>query len=346
MDRHAVVLALLSAALFGASTPAAKALLGEISPTILAGLFYCGAGIGVAVLRRLRPNSRSEANLSGSELPWLGAAILSGGVIGPLLLMTGLSMTEAAAASLFLTLEGVATALIAWFVFRENFDARVGLGMVCLVAGALVLAWTGQPSFSGLLGPLAIVGACVAWGLDNNLTRKVSLSDPLQIVQFKGLIAGPFLLALGLLAGDRLPSPTITMVAGAVGFLGYGVSLALFVLALRQLGAARTGAYFSTAPFLGAFAAILFLREPLSLQLLVAGLLMGVGVWLHLTEQHEHEHEHEEMEHTHAHVHDAHHQHEHAPEDPPGEPHTHAHRHARMRHRHPHVPDMHHQHRH
>jgi drug/metabolite transporter (DMT)-like permease len=346
MDRRAVALALLSAALFGVSTPAAKALLGEVSPTILAGIFYCGAGIGIAVLRRVRANSGGEASLNRTELPWLGAAILSGGVIGPLLLMTGLSMTDAAAASLLLTLEGVATALIAWFVFRENFDARVALGMACLVAGALVLAWTGQPSFSARLGPLAIVGACVAWGLDNNLTRKVSLSDPLQIVQFKGLIAGPFLLALGLVAGDRLPGPTITLVAGAVGFLGYGVSLALFVLALRQLGAARTGAYFSTAPFLGAVAAILFLREPLTLQLVGAGLLMGVGLWLHLTEHHEHEHEHEPMEHTHAHVHDAHHQHEHAPEHPTGEPHTHAHRHARMRHRHPHVPDMHHQHRH
>ena len=184
------------------------------------------------------------------------------------------------------------------------------------------------------------------WGLDNNLTRKVSLSDPLQIVQFKGLIAGPFLLALGLLAGDGLPAPAMAAVAGMVGFLGYGVSLALFVLALRQLGAARTGAYFSTAPFLGAVAAILFLREPLTVQLLAAGLLMGVGVWLHLTEHHEHEHEHEPMEHTHAHVHDAHHQHEHLPHDPPGEPHVHAHRHPRLRHRHPHVPDMHHQHRH
>ena len=235
---------------------------------------------------------------------------------------------------------------MAWFIFRENFDARVALGMACLVAGALVLAWTGQPTFSGLLGPLAILGACAAWGLDNNLTRKVSLSDPLQIVQFKGLIAGPFLLVLGLVAGDGLPGPTMAAVAGMVGFLGYGVSLALFVLALRQLGAARTGAYFSTAPFLGAVAAILFLREPLTVQLLAAGLLMGVGVWLHLTEHHEHEHEHEPMEHAHAHVHDAHHQHEHLPGDPLGEPHTHAHRHPRMRHRHPHVPDMHHQHRH
>jgi drug/metabolite transporter (DMT)-like permease len=345
MNHHAVVLALLSAALFGISTPAAKALLGQISPTILAGLFYCGAGFGVAVLRLARSDT-TEVRLSRQELPWLAAAILAGGVIGPLLLMTGLSVTDAATASLLLTLEGVATALIAWFIFRENFDVRVATGMGCLVAGALVLSWTGTPTLAGLLGPLAIVGACVAWGLDNNLTRKVSLSDPLQIVQLKGLIAGPVLLTLGLLAGDSLPRLTIALVAGVVGFVGYGVSLALFVLALRQLGAARTGAYFSTAPFLGAVAAILFLSEPITVQLVLAGLLMGAGVWLHLTENHEHEHEHEPMEHSHPHLHDAHHQHEHLPGDPPGEPHTHAHRHPRMRHRHSHVPDMHHLHRH
>ena len=179
-----------------------------------------------------------------------------------------------------------------------------------------------------------------------NLVNSSAHTNPLQIVQVKGLVAGPFLLALGLLAGDTLPAPTIAAVAGMVGFLGYGVSLALFVLALRQLGAARTGAYFSTAPFLSAFAAILFLREPLTFQLLAAGLLMGAGVWLHLTEHHEHEHEHGPMEHTHAHVHDEHHQHEHLPNDPPDEPHSHPHRHPRLRHRHPHVPDMHHQHRH
>jgi drug/metabolite transporter (DMT)-like permease len=345
MNRHAVVLALLSAALFGISTPAAKALLGQISPTILAGLFYCGAGIGIAILRRARSDT-TEVRLGRRELPWLAAAILAGGVIGPLLLMTGLSVTDAATASLLLTLEGVATALIAWFIFRENFDARVAAGMGCLVAGALVLSWTGTPTLSGLLGPLTIVGACLVWGLDNNLTRKVSLSDPLQIVQLKGLVAGPIMLALGLLAGDSLPPLTAALAAGAVGFVGYGVSLALFVLALRQLGAARTGAYFSTAPFLGAVAAILFLSEPITVQLVLAGLLMGAGVWLHLTEDHEHEHEHEPLEHSHPHVHDAHHQHEHLSDDPPGEPHTHAHRHRRMKHRHPHVPDMHHLHRH
>jgi drug/metabolite transporter (DMT)-like permease len=209
-----------------------------------------------------------------------------------------------------------------------------------------VLSWSGQPQLSGLLGPLAIVGACLAWGLDNNLTRKVSLADPLQIVELKGLIAGPVNLALGFLAGGQVPGLTATVLAGLVGFLGYGVSLVLFVYALRHLGTARTGAYFSAAPFLGAVAALALLDEPLTIQLLVAGLLMALGVWLHLTEQHEHEHVHEPMEHVHPHVHDEHHQHVHTPDDPPGEPHTHAHRHEPLRHRHPHVPDMHHLHKH
>jgi drug/metabolite transporter (DMT)-like permease len=350
MNRHAVVLALISAGLFGASTPAAKALLGTIDPTILAGLLYCGAGIGVAVLRRyarrwLSPSGALEVALS-KEWPWMSGAILAGGIVGPVLLMTGLARTDASTASLLLTLEGVATALMAWFIFRENFDRRIALGMACLVAGAIVLSWSHQPSLASVLGPLSIVGACIAWGLDNNLTRKVSLADPLQIVELKGLIAGPVNLALGFAAGGHLPAPSTLVAAGLIGFLGYGVSLALFVLALRHLGTARTGAYFSTAPLFGAVLAIAFLREPLTLQLLAAGLLMAVGVWLHLTEHHEHEHVREPMEHAHPHVHDAHHQHDHGPEDPPGEPHTHPHRHGRLKHTHPHVPDMHHTHGH
>lgn len=351
MNHRAVVFALLSAALFGVSTPAAKALLGAIDPTVLAGLLYCGAGLGVAVLRRALKSRRAEpqaieAQLARADLPWLAGAIVAGGIVGPLLLMLGLSHTDAASASLLLTLEGVATALLAWFVFHENFDRRIALGMACLVAGAVILSWSGTPTLAGLLGPIAIAGACLAWGLDNNLTRKVSLADPLQIVELKGLIAGPVNLVLGLAAGGGLPPTTPLLIAGVVGFLGYGVSLALFILALRDLGTARTGAYFSTAPFIGAVAALLLLAEPLSLQLVVAGILMGFGVWLHLTEDHEHEHVHEPMEHEHRHVHDEHHQHEHGPNDPPGEPHTHWHRHRRLRHRHAHAPDMHHTHRH
>lgn len=351
MNHHAVVLALLSAALFGVSTPAAKSLLGAIDPTVLAGLLYCGAGIGVAVLRRvlrtrLVGSQTAEAALTRKDVPWLAGAIVVGGIVGPILLLIGLARTDASTASLLLTMEGVATALLAWFVFHENFDRRIAIGMACLVAGAVLLSWTGTPTLSGLLGPLAVLGACLAWGLDNNLTRKVSLADPLQIVELKGLIAGPVNLAIGLAAGGDIPTVTPMAVAGVVGFLGYGVSLALFVLALRDLGTARTGAYFSTAPFIGAIAALLLLRESVTIQLLLAGLLMGLGVWLHVTEDHEHEHEHEPMEHSHRHVHDAHHQHVHGTDDPPGEPHTHWHRHERLRHKHAHVPDMHHTHPH
>ena len=349
MNYHAVALALVSAALFGLSTPATKLLLGATAPMVLAGLLYCGAGVGITILRRLRKQLRgkgAEVSLGRADIPWLAGAIAAGGIVGPVLLMVGLSHTDAATASLLLTLEGVATVLLAWFVFGESFDRRIALGMVCLVAGAVVLSWTGRPSLSGVIGPLAIAGACLSWGLDNNLTRKVSLSDPLQIVELKGLIAGPVNLGLGLWFSGDLPSLPQALIAGAVGFLGYGVSLALFVLALRDLGTARTGAYFSTSPFIGALAAILFLREPMTTQLALAGVLMGLGIWLHLAEDHDHAHAHERMDHAHPHVHDEHHQHVHSPSDPPGEPHSHPHRHWPMRHAHPHFPDMHHTHRH
>jgi drug/metabolite transporter (DMT)-like permease len=351
MNRTAVLYALASAALFGASTPAAKALLGSIDPVILAGLLYCGAGIGIAILRRAAPallgspQAREQA-LGRADWPWLAGAIAAGGILGPLLLMAGLARTDAATASLLLTLEGAATALMAWFIFHENFDRRIAIGMFCLLAGAAVLAWSGAPTLGGTLGPLAIVGACIAWGFDNNLTRKVSLADPLQIVELKGLIAGPVNVALGFWAGAALPDASSTLLACVVGFLGYGVSLALFVVALRHLGTARTGAYFSTAPFLGAVVAVIGLGEPVTLQLIVAGALMALGVWLHLTEDHEHEHEHEVLAHAHPHTHDAHHQHQHGPEDPPGEPHTHVHQHGGLRHTHGHMPDTHHQHHH
>jgi drug/metabolite transporter (DMT)-like permease len=263
-----------------------------------------------------------------------------------LLLMAGLARTNAAAASLLLTLEGAATALIAWFIFHENFDRRIALGMLCLIAGAAVLSWAGTPTGDNLIGPVAIACACLAWGLDNNLTRKVSLGDPLQIVQLKGLIAGPFNLVLALMLGASMPTVSTALIAGVVGFFGYGVSLALFVVALRHLGTARTGAYFSTAPFLGSVAAIAVLGEPVTIQLGISGALMATGVWLHLTERHEHEHVHEPMSHSHPHVHDEHHRHAHNASDPSGEPHTHFHQHARLRHAHPHVPDMHHVHQH
>jgi drug/metabolite transporter (DMT)-like permease len=201
MNKTAILYALGSAALFGASTPAAKVMLGTVHPILLAGLLYCGAGIGVAGVRRLLPRIASstaapQAALTGRDAPWLAAAIAAGGIFGPLLWMWGLDRTGAATASLLLALEGAATALIAWFVFREHFDRWILSGMACLVLGATTLSWVGTPTLDSVVGPIAIVGACVAWGLDNNFTRKVSLADPLQIVELKGLVAGPLMLCL------------------------------------------------------------------------------------------------------------------------------------------------------
>jgi drug/metabolite transporter (DMT)-like permease len=234
---------------------------------------------------------------------------------------------------------------IAWIVFRENVDRRLLTGALAILAGAVLLSWQGGPSGIGL-GGMAIVGACFAWAIDNNLTRKLSSADPVQIAAIKGVAAGVVNLGLALAHGAALPSPVAVAASAVVGFLGYGVSLVLFVLALRSLGTARTGAYFSTAPFLGAVLALVLFREPLTVQLVGAAVLMGIGVYLHLSERHEHDHLHEALDHEHRHVHDAHHQHAHGPDDPMGEPHTHTHRHAPMRHKHPHYPDLHHRHSH
>ena len=263
--------------------------------------------------------------------------------------MIGLTRTPASGASLLLNLEGVFTALLAWFVFREPFDRRIALGMVAIVAGGAVLSWEGRLSWGGMMGPMAVVGACSCWGVDNNLTQKVSAGDPVQITMLKGLIAGGVNTAVALFLGANWPAGSRLFAALVLGFLSYGVSLVLFVLALRSLGTARTGAYFSTAPFVGALLSLAIFRERPTTFIIVAAVLMGVGVWLHFTERHEHEHRHDTMEHDHAHVHDEHHQHVHASSDPPvtdPTPHTHRHRHEPMLHSHPHYPDIHHRHAH
>jgi drug/metabolite transporter (DMT)-like permease len=348
MALPAPLYALAAAALFGLATPLAKLLIGSADPWLLAGLFYLGSGLGLAALRAMRSRRKAatEAALSRRDAPWLGGAIVFGGILGPLLLMAGLARTDAASASLLLTLEGAATAVIAWFAFREGVDRRVAGGMALILAGAIVLAWQGHARPAGFLGPAAIVGACIAWGIDNNLTRKVALADPLEIAMYKGLAAGPVSIALAFAQGAAVPGLVVAAAAAFVGFLGYGVSLVLFVIALRHLGAARTGAYFSTAPFVGAAAAIPLLSEPLSSTLIVAGLLMAAGVWLHLMERHVHEHEHGALEHEHRHTHDEHHRHAHTADDPPGEPHSHRHAHGPLRHAHAHMPDSHHRHSH
>lgn len=339
-----VVAALAAALLFGAGTPLAKYLLGNVNPWMLAGLFYLGSGVGLWLYRGLR---RSEpASLVANEWPWLIGAIASGGVLGPVLLMYGLTHMPASAASLLLNAESVFTALIAWVVFKENVDRRIALGMLAIVLGALLLSWPERADLADALPTFAVLGACLAWGLDNNLTRRVSLSDATWIACVKGLVAGSVNLILALALGAQLPSWPFVLGAAVVGFGAYGVSLALFVVGLRHLGTARTGAYFSVAPFFGAALAVPLMGEPITVKLMLAGMAMGVGVWLHMTERHRHMHAHEAMAHTHPHVHDEHHQHAHAADQASDEPHVHAHRHEPMRHSHEHFPDAHHRHEH
>jgi drug/metabolite transporter (DMT)-like permease len=296
----------------------------------------------------------SEASLQKSDLPWLGGAIIFGGIIAPALLMFGLASTKASSASLFLNLEGVFTALIAWFVFRENFDKRIFLGMVAIVTGGIILsggevdATAAAANFSGVL---LIVGACLGWAIDNNLTRKVSNANPAQITCIKGLFAGLVNVSLAIkftAAALTAPGPIYIGAALLVGFLGYGVSLVLFVLALRHLGTARTGAYFALAPFVGALIAIVLVNEPITPSFIAASALMALGLWLHLSESHSHYHGHEATTHAHKHSHDEHHNHTHlhTSDMHQGEPHTHVHSHEPLAHSHAHFPDAHHRHKH
>lgn len=354
LSRHKGVLAALASAfLFGAGTPLAKGLLEHVSPWLLAGLLYFGSGLGLGLYRLVC--GAATPRLSRSDTGWMAAAVLCGGVLAPVLLMFGLAGMPSSHAALLLNAEAVLTTLLAWAVFGETLGRRIVLGMVAIVAGALLLSWPQNDALQGAqLGAfwpaLAVLLACVFWALDNNFTRKVALNDASWIACVKGLVAGITNLSLAWVAGVAWPDltrmATTIPLAMLVGFLAYGVSLALFVVALRHLGASRAGAYFSVAPFVGALFSVLFLAEPVTGQLLLAASLMALGIWLHLTEHHIHTHDHEMLEHTHLHLHDTHHQHH--PHDHPAMEiaHSHSHRHTPMTHAHAHYPDAHHRHEH
>jgi drug/metabolite transporter (DMT)-like permease len=345
----AALIALGAALLFGASTPAAKVLLKHLSPQLLAGLLYMGSGLGLALINLLlSPLNRSSRTklMTRANLPSLAGVIVCGGIIAPVMLMIGLRSTSGGSASLLLNLEAVFTATLAWFAFKEHFDRRIFLGMVAIIAGSVVLSLQPIEGTSNFVGTLAIAFACFCWGLDNNLTRNIAEADSVQIASIKGLVAGVVNCTIAFACGAKLPALNIVAMAAGVGFLGYGVSLVMFIKALRRLGTSRAGAYFSTAPFGGAILSLIFLHEFISPQLLVASLLMGIGVWLHLTEHHEHEHTHDSMEHEHLHVHDEEHQHEHDDKVAAGLPHSHWHSHQTVTHSHSHYPDNQHRHQH
>jgi len=341
------IAALVSALCFGLGAPYTKILSGRIQPTLLAGLLYLGQGLGCTAIWLTCPRARMrEASLTRRDVPWLAAAITCGGIIAPILLMTGFSLTPASTASLLINLEVAFTAIIAWFVLHENYSPRTATGMACILGGGLCVSWTGRPEAGGLAGPLCVAAACLGWALDNNLTRRISGGDPLQITGIKGLVAGTVNTSAALLLGAHMPGAADTALAAVVGMISYGMSLLLFVLALRHIGAARSAAYFGLAPFVGAAASLVALRETPSPLFVPACLLMAAGVWLHAGETHGHLHEHPPMEHNHRHYHDAHHQHSHGFPWDPRKPHAHWHKHEYMVHSHPHSPDIHHRHRH
>lgn len=379
-----IFLAAAAAALFGMSTPLAKLLEKEIAPVMLASLFYLGFGIGFALLSALAASRKKRGKvllLSRADLPSLMVVVTAGGIFAPVCLMLGLSYSSATTASLLLNLEAVLTALIAWIYFRENCDSKIILGMIAITAGGVILSFNqfsfnqfdfNQLSFdqasvnsalnlapsittplASMLGPILIALACLGWAIDNNFTRKIAAADAKQIAMIKGLVAGLVNLAFALALGQKLPNVGAITAALLLGFVGYGLSLVFYVMALRDLGNARTSAYFATAPFLGALLSLVIFREPVTATLALAALLMGIGVYLHISERHEHTHIHEETEHEHEHLHDLHHNHQHAPGEEPALrkdgneiPHTHKHRHEGLKHSHAHYPDLHHRHRH
>jgi drug/metabolite transporter (DMT)-like permease len=306
-----IAYALVAAILFGASTPLAKMLIDTVSANMLAGLLYLSSGVALASWRIFIPSSAKF--VQRGSMKWLVLSIFFGGLIAPVLLMLGLQKTGGAGASLMLNLENVFTALIAWFIFKENFDRRLVLGMVAIVTGGALLSyqWTVVN-----IGSLFVALACVCWSLDNNFTRNISGEDPVWIAALKGLVAGSANVIIALCIGSPLPQVKTILAAAGIGVVGYGISLCLFVLALRHIGTARTSAYFSLAPFVGAAIAIPLLHESITTNMLVAAALMACGVYVHLTERHEHEHVHEMpngeiIVHTHPHYPDIDHRHEH-----------------------------------
>jgi drug/metabolite transporter (DMT)-like permease len=344
-----IVAALASAILFGASTPLARALTGAMDPAWLAGFLYAGSGLGLSIvfaLRRATGRVTQVSPLTLRDLPWLAGAIASGGIAAPLLFTFGLRETSGATASLLLNLETVFTVALAWFAFREHYSLRVGIGMALIVAASALLGW-GQRDVTGVgWGAPLIALASLGWALDNNLTRRIAGSDALSIAMAKGLCGGAVNLMLAVALAGPAPAWTPTIAAGVIGFLGYGVSLVLFIVALRDLGTARASAYYATAPFFGVAVAFAVLAERPDSAFWVALPLIALGVWLHLSERHGHLHSHEAMAHDHPHRHDEHHRHVHDFAWDGTEPHAHPHAHEPLTHAHAHFPDVHHRHEH
>jgi len=343
---------ILAAVLFGASAPLSKLLLTRVDPIFMASFLYLGSGLGLALLKMFLRFKHSdltdEAHLNRSDIPWLVIAVISGGVLAPIVLMFSLKATSAATASLLLNFESVATTLIAILIFRESADKRVWFSILLITLGSILLSWNPALPWGVSWGAFGIVLACIFWGIDNNFTCKISFKDPMTIVIIKGLCAGSFSLILGLTMGNPFPAIKMILPAMTLGFFSYGMSIFLFIRGMRALGAARTSALFSTAPFIGAIISLAIFNESQGSFFYIAALTIVVGIVILLRERHGHRHLHEGAVHNHRHSHDdGHHNHFHNENEmPPSGYHTHTHAHESVEHTHLHKPDVHHRHAH
>lgn len=344
--------ALLAAVLFGAAAPLAKLLLGDVDPIPMASFLYLGSGVTALFLLLITNLSRKgqsiEAHLTRSDMPWMAGAMFAGGVAAPIVLLLSLQNTPASTASLLLNFESVATTLIAVVAFKEAVDRRILWAIGLITLASILLSWDAGSGWGISLGAMGILVACFLWGLDNNFTRHISGKNPLMIVAIKGMGAGTFSLVLGLALGKPLPGATVALWTMILGAFSYGLSIHLFILAMRSLGSARTSTFFSTAPFVGTLLAMLVLKEMPDVLFWLSAPVMAAGAWLMLSENHDHHHVHEPFVHTHAHKHpDEHHEHSHNAKTPLGkELHAHLHTHTVLAHEHDHTPDLHHRHLH
>ncbi len=336
-----ILQALLAALFFGASAPIAKLLLGDVPPVLMAAFLYLGSGTGISLIKlyqRLTKNQK-EAGIRRPDIGWLAGAIISGGILAPIILMFSLKNTPASTASLLLNFEGVGTTLIALFFFRESISRRALAAILIITLASIFLSTDLASGFGLSLGALGVILACVLWGVDNNFTRNISAKDPLTIVAWKGLVAGSFSLLLGLGLGQQPPALSIILRILLLGFISYGLSTMLFIYSMRGLGAARTSALYGTAPLAGVLLSIVIFQDPVTLPFALAAVLMMLGAYLLANEEHAHFHIHMPVVHEHRHSHDEFHVH-----DGHDEVHSHEHEHPHSQHEHGHMPDIHHRH--
>jgi drug/metabolite transporter (DMT)-like permease len=333
--------ALLAALFFGASAPISKLLLGDVPPILMAAFLYIGSGTGISLIKLYQrlTSKQKEAGIKSPDVKWLAGAIISGGILAPIILMISLKNTPASTASLLLNFEGVGTTLIALFFFRESISRRALAAIFAITLASIFLSTNFQSGFGFSLGALGILLACVLWGLDNNLTRNISAKDPLTIVAWKGLVAGAFSLILGLILGQQAPALITILSILLLGFISYGLSTMLFIYSMRGLGAARTSALYGTAPLAGVLLSILIFKDPITFLFGIATVLMVAGALLLANEEHAHFHIHMPVVHEHIHEHEEFHAH-----DEIDIAHSHEHEHPRTEHEHGHMPDIHHRH--